>query len=276
MSIDDLGWSGANPAERLRAVTRRHADDELPIEAAGALLGFAGEPAHLVVACRRVLAHHRSSGPLWWTCARILAAPEPAAACREAQRLLAADPTVTRLSGALPVLTDDEIVAVIGWPAAVDRALGERPDVGAVAVRVPGDDTTRRVRRRAASQPVRVVSAHDLDTRSVVRVVAPALAIGPTHALVSEGVTAAVEHLAREHPLAEVWLVGGVGAVLPDRLFAAVVTATAGDAQRAPDPVEELALAAVDRIAGPRGLERPGDATARAECPVAPELLRPL
>ena len=39
---------------------------------------------------------------------------------------------------------------------------GEAVDV---AVRAPGDDTTRRVRAREASQPVRVVAPFDLDGR---------------------------------------------------------------------------------------------------------------
>jgi len=71
-------WGEVTPAERLRAVTRRHTDEErLAVEAADALAGFAHEPASLVVACRRVLAHHRSCSPLWWVCARILAAADP-------------------------------------------------------------------------------------------------------------------------------------------------------------------------------------------------------
>src|SRR5215813_14126693 len=69
-------WGEVTPAERLRSVTRRTvADDALAAEAADALAGFAPEPASLVVACRRVLAHHPAHGALWWVCARILAAP---------------------------------------------------------------------------------------------------------------------------------------------------------------------------------------------------------
>src|SRR5439155_26689231 len=83
-AADDM-WGDVTPAERLRAVTRRNVDEErLAIEAADALAAFASEPASLVVACRRVLAHHRSCGPLWWVCARILAAADPSAATRDA------------------------------------------------------------------------------------------------------------------------------------------------------------------------------------------------
>jgi len=41
-------------------------------------------------------------------------------------------------------------------------------------------------------------------------------------------------------------------------------------------PVEELAIARVDCIAGPRGVQRASEAAARSDCPVVPELLRPL
>jgi hypothetical protein len=42
------------------------------------------------------------------------------------------------------------------------------------------------------------------------------------------------------------------------------------------DEVEEISLQRFDRVAGPRGVERPLDAAARIDCPVVPELLRPL
>ena len=87
-------WGEVTPAERLRSVTRRNVDDDrLAAAAADALAGFADEPASLVVACRRVLAHHRAHGALWWVCSRILAAPDPAAAARIAVRELEADRT---------------------------------------------------------------------------------------------------------------------------------------------------------------------------------------
>ena len=78
-------WGEVTPAERLRSVTRRNVDDDrLAAAAADALAGFADEPASLVVACRRVLAHHRAHGALWWVCSRILAAADPEAAAHTA------------------------------------------------------------------------------------------------------------------------------------------------------------------------------------------------
>src|ERR671937_343170 len=104
-------WGEVTPAERLRAVTRRQVDDDrLAAEAADALAGFADEPASLVVACRRVLAHHRAHAPLWWACARILAAAEPASAAHAAVRELEADRTGDRLGATLPLLDEDEVV----------------------------------------------------------------------------------------------------------------------------------------------------------------------
>src|SRR5215471_2479441 len=142
-------WGDVTPAERLRSVTRRSVDDDrLAAEAADALAGFAGEPASLVVACRRVLAHHPSHGALWWVCARILAAPEPVAASREAVRLLDADRTPDRLAASIPLLDDEDVVAVVGWPFAVDCALAERLDVAAVSVRTPDGDVAGALRRR--------------------------------------------------------------------------------------------------------------------------------
>src|SRR5450631_502984 len=107
-------WGEVTPAERLRSVTRRSVDDDrLAAAAADALAGFSNEPASLVVACRRVLAHHRAHGALWWVCSRILASPDPEAAARTAVHELEVDRTGDRLGATLPLLDEYEIVAVI-------------------------------------------------------------------------------------------------------------------------------------------------------------------
>ena len=67
------------------------------------------------------------------------------------------------------------------------------------------------------------------------------------------------------------WLVAGVGRVLPARLFDAMT--------RRIDPPEDHGLELVDvqvadRIAGPTGLDRPENLLRRVDAPVAPELLR--
>ena len=224
----------------------------------------------MVVACRRVIAHHRSHAQLWWVCARILAAAEPATAARAAVRELENDRTGDRLGATLPLLDDDEIVAVIGWPSAVDDALTERMDIAAAAVRVAGADPTAALRRRRTDHAVRVVDAWDPTLTRIARLLVPATAIGPERALVPAGSADAMSVLA---PLTgEVWLVGGVGRVLPALLYARVLASLADEGG---DDLEEISLERFDRLAGPRGLERPAEAASRVDCPVVPELLRP-
>ena len=271
-------WGEVTPAERLRAVTRRHVDeDRLAIEAADALAGFAHEPASLVVACRRVLAHHRTFAPLWWVCARILAAADPDAGAREAVRMLESDRTADRLGAALPLLEDDQVVAVVGWPEAVDLALLERLDIAAVALRLVGSDPAPALRRRVSDRGVRIVDPWDPTLTDVARFLVLASAIGPDRCVVPAGTADAIATLGSA--VREVWVVGGVGRVLPARIYD-IVRRESLDATDAWDDdapaVEELAHAQVDCIAGPRGVQRALDAAARSDCPVVPELLRPL
>jgi hypothetical protein len=264
-------WGDVTPAERLRAVTRRRAGDEgIAAEAADALTGFASDPASLVVACRRVLAHHARHAPLWWVCARILAAAEPGAAARDAARLLESDRTGDRLGAALPILDEGQVVAILGWSPAIDAALLERFDVDAVVLRIDGDDPVRALRRRQSDHAVRVLDPWDPTLTSVPRVLVHAHAIGPDAALVPAGTRDALD--AVRGVTEELWLVSGIGRVLPARLYDALVAAVDPDN----DDVESLSLQRVDRVAGPRGLERSADASTRTDCPVVPELLRPL
>jgi hypothetical protein len=261
-------WGDVTPAERLRAVTRRHVDDDrLAAEAADALAGFASEPASLVVACRRVLAHHVANGALWWVCSRILAAAEPVAAAREAVKLLDTDRTAERLGATLPLLDEGEAIAAIGWFAAIDEALVERFDLEAVAIRVDGADPTPALRYRHSDHNVRVVDPWDATLPTLVVIVASATAIGPASALVPAGTNDALQLLGREH--APIWLAGGVGRVLPGRLYDVMVGAVRED-----ETYEQVDLERFDRIAGPRGVERVEEAVSRIDCPLVPELLR--
>ena len=265
-------WGEVTPAERLRSVTRRHIDDgRLASEAATALAGFADEPASLVVACRRVLAHHRAHGALWWVCCRILAAADAAAAAYAAASELDADRTGERLGATLPLLDDGDVVAIIGYTSTIDDALLDRFDLDAVAIRVEGDDPVAALRRRRSEHAVRVVDDWDPVLEHTSRLVVSATAIGPERALVPAGTADALQLAAAG--AREIWLVGGVGRVLPARVYDMIVSSLPDDAGAA---FEEISLQRFDRLAGPRGLERPADAAARIDCPVVPELLRPL
>lgn len=266
-----------HPVERLRSVSRWSVDDDaLAAEAAEALAAFSFDPAGLVVSCRRLLAHHVGNGPLWWLCARVLAAPDPAEACREAIARLDADRTADRLAASLPLQSrDDETLAVVGWPRAVDRALAERADLAAVAVRTEVGDLTSMLRRRSAPQSVRLVDPWMLPELDVSHLLVSASAIGAGRALVPAGTREIIE---TAHPEAGTWLIGGVARVLPRRLFEAAEAGALAPSAAIDDSVgmESIALEHFDRVAGPRGLVASAEADAHPDAPVAPELLRPL
>jgi hypothetical protein len=266
---------GVQPFERLRYLARWAGDDgALVSEAADCLAGFADDPAGLVVACRRLLAHHAASGPLWWLCARVLCASDAADAAWEAVQLLDDDRTATRLAEALP-FPHDEPIAVLGWGDTVGGALATRADLDVLAVRLPGGSGVAAQIRRS-SRPVRLVSDVEANALGVTHVLIEANALGSGTALVPEGAGVVADALAETR--AQVWVVAGLGRALPDRLYDAVLARLH---ERDADPfadgdgdVEELSLDRVDAVAGPSGLEAPGIAARRAECPIAPELLR--
>ncbi|MBI1843034.1 MAG: hypothetical protein HYR89_00240 [Actinobacteria bacterium] len=78
-----------HPVERLRAVARARGVDQslLVQEAAVALadLAVSGDERGLVLAARRLLAHHGEAGAMWTLCSRLLQAGDPA---REAWRVI--------------------------------------------------------------------------------------------------------------------------------------------------------------------------------------------
>jgi hypothetical protein len=257
------------PFERLRAIARHGGDDRLLIaEAADCLGEFDDDPAALVVTCRRLLHHHPERAPLWWLCARVLAAPEPSEAAWEAEALVRDDRTPDRLSGLLPFPADHP-VAVLGWPSTTGEALSLRPDLEVLVVRdVEGDERWhfRLSRSDASARPVDLVEAAALEpSHLLIEVVGG----GPEELLVAAGTANAIATLSR--PGLVVWLVAGVGRVLPARLFDAMVR-TLGDPED--HGLERLDVQVADRIAGPSGLVRPEHLARRVDCPVAPELLR--
>jgi len=257
------------PFERLRAIARHGGDDRLLVaEAADCLGEFDDDPAALVVTCRRLLHHHPERAPLWWLCARVLAAPEPSEAAWDAEAIVRDDHTADRLSGLLPFPADHP-VAVLGWPEVSGAALALRPDLEVLVVREGGVDErwrARLARSDASARPVDLVETVALEPSHLLVEVAGA---GPEQLLVREGTADALATLARPGLL--LWMVAGAGRVLPARLFDAMVR-TLGDPQD--HGLELLDVQVADRIAGPTGLVRPEQLARRVDCPVAPELLR--
>jgi hypothetical protein len=67
--------------------------------------------------------------------------------------------------------------------------------------------------------------------------------------------------------------------VLPARLYEIIRRESRATLESWDDDgpaLEELSIAQVDCIAGPRGVQRAIDAASRSDCPVVPELLRPI
>lgn len=247
------------PFERLRALARYAGDDTgLIVEAADCLADFAADPTQLVTVCRRLLAHHPSSGPLWWLCTQVLTATDPSAGARDAVRALERDRTATRLSSLLPFPYDAPI-AVLGWPDVTGEALAERPDLDIVVVR------TNYRPPRAADRRVRVVDEVEAMAASPTHLLVEVLASGPKTAIVPHGVA----ELHRSLDDVALWLVIPVGRLLPPRLFDVLRE------QATQDPgFEAIDVTLAAQTAGPWGLDVPARLGAHVNCPVAPELLR--
>jgi len=240
-------------------------------ETAGAVAGLDLDPAGLVVACRRIVERHGTSGPLWWLCANLVTSANP---FREAWGLsdhIEGDPTPAQL---LELLPDGATVCVVGWPDLAGEALIRRGDITALVIDADdsGSSFVRRLQRAdvdaeevSAAGTAAAVAASDL-------VIVEAVAAGPDGALCSLGShAAAAVGYCSETP---VWLVAGRGRRLPLQMWAAMQ-------QRLDDSddgwnldVEVVPLAMISTVIGEFGAADADAAAMAAECPMAFELLR--
>lgn len=267
-------YSGAvHPIERLRYVARSQgAPAELLVEESAMALGaFRDDPAGMVAACRRIIDRQLTCGPLWWLCARILCAPEPMREAHQAVEELRADPTARLLAGALP---DAATVVVVGDPDQAFGALSRRGDVRSLVVDVDGGvyDVVRHLERAdTVSTPVpsRAVASAVADADLVLL---EAMAVGPGQALVPAGSRAAAA-VAGTLDL-PVWLVAGVGRMLPARMWDALRDRWSQGIDPLDAAEEVLDLDLVQRLAGVDGPVDVADGLRRTDCPVAPELFR--
>jgi hypothetical protein len=273
-----------HPIERLRWVARAPEGEVSMVaaEAAGALAAFAHDPAGLVIASRRLIERRPAAAPLWWLASRVLCALDPAFEAIDAAADLERDRTPVALAGDLPGGT----VAIVGWPDQASAALRIRSRMGGGEARQP-----HLAPQSAGADRVVVVpsgsegwgcadwlQSHGVDARLLPAGEVPAAgrrcalalleaaAVGPDRFVAAAG-SAALAAVAREADR-PVWLVSGVGRVLPGPLYEALVRRV-GD-----DPAwEEVPLAAVDDVVGPAGPVPPARLP-RSACPVAAELLR--
>lgn len=262
-----------HPIERLRYLARSSGTDQrmLVSETASALRALRTDPAGLVVSCRRIVERHPTSGPLWWLCAHLLTAADPADAALELARCIESDPTPDRLADALP---DGATVLMLGWPDLAGEAAISRGDVTVLTVDVDdmGGSFVRRLERSGVDADI--VDAAGLGTAvlAVDLVLVEALAAGPADLLAVRGSRAAASvAYCSDVP---VWAVVGRGRCLPEAGFNSLVQAV-GDV-RVPWAAEAdvVPVALATHLVTEHGVRERSDTPLVAECPLAPELLR--
>lgn len=240
-------------------------------EAAAALAACADDPMTLVTACRRLVHRQSTAGPVWWLAARVVTSTDPEAAAWRAAEELYSDPTPGVLAAALP---DDARLAILGWPEQVTDALRRRGDADVLVVDSLGHgsslvDALEREDRHATVVPEGGTGAA-VTASTLVILEASALGAGGFLAIAGSHAAAAVAYTEQ----IPVWVVAGVGRVLPDRLWQTAAGAVANHPGPWDADYEIVPLGLVDAVVGPDGLQSPADALARgAGCPDAPELL---
>jgi hypothetical protein len=243
-------------------------------ESAGALASFADDPQGLVVACRRLVARHPAAGPVWWLAARVLSASEPAREAWEAATQLEEDATPGILAAALP---DEAFVVMVGWPEQAGAAVARRGDTEVLVADAGGEGDA--LARRLHSSGVDAVSIPDAGIGAAVAnadvVLLEADALGPDGFVAASGSRAAAASAA--HAGVPVWVVAGVGRVLPGRLWDALLSQLDAVDEDPWERAEEgVPLDLATFVYGPAGPQSIDEAVRRADCPIAPELLKPL
>lgn len=231
--------------ERLRYVARAGDVPVVPLvrEAAAALVTMADDPMGLLTSCRRLVDRRPGCAPLMWLAARMLTGADPRSEAADAVAEIEADPTGHELDHGL---AHGWLVAALGDSDIAEPVLRSRPDL-------------------------RIAPADAADV-----VVLESDCVGPSAALVPSG---AVEAAARARASAvPVWLVAGVGRVLPERMWDLVMARLDGAKPPGGDEMPDLEVLDLDRlvtrVVTPVGLRSPEQIRSRIDCPSAPELFR--
>ena len=241
-------------------------------ETAMALAAFGRDPSGLVTACRRIVSRQPTSAPLWWLCSRMLCADDPMDEGRSASREIASDATPRRLEAHLP---PDATITVVGWSPQLDDTLVRRGDVEALIVDAAGEG-----RAFAAHLWERDAAAVEIPLKGLASAVAEsdlvvldASAVGPSGFVAACGSHAAAAVARTEET--PVWLLAGIGRILPQRVWECVTTRLTDEADPWELDEEVVPLELVDAVFGPDGQETTEAALQRTDCPIAPELFRP-
>jgi hypothetical protein len=262
-----------HPIERLRYVARSSGADQGMIvrETAGALGGLGFDPAGLVTACRRIIDRHVTSGPLWWLCSRVLTAEDAMRAAWEAVDEIDADATAEELAYALP---EDATVCVLGWPEQIGEALLRRGDAEVLVVDALGEGTglARRLRRSEVDATEVPMAGLGAAAAASNLVLIEASAAGPGGVVSVAGSHAA--SAVGAHAGVPVWLVSGVGRMLPAPVWNALARRLDDDSDPWDCDDDVVPLDLLTGVVGPGGVCSVEEALASTDCPVAPELFR--
>jgi hypothetical protein len=264
-----------HPIERLRMVARASGEDVglVAQEAAAVLAACADDPPSLVTACRRLVDHQPTAGPLWWLAARVLAAADPEEEAWLAADQLERDSTPGWVADRLP---DDAVVTVVGWPDQVAGALRRRGDLKVVVVESSGAGGAFAAHLRRADVDVEVAPESGAATAASGAgvVLLEATALGPDGFVASAGshAAAAVGH----HAGVPVWVVAGAGRALPAGLWHALLARLDLErgGRRWDGETEVVPLDLADTAVGHDGLAPAAEAPSWADCPNVPELTR--
>jgi len=240
-------------------------------ETALALSAFRDDPAGLVTACRRIVARQPAIGPIWWLCSRVLCAVDPIREAAAAVEEIESDATSRHLA---ELVADSSRLVVLGWQPHVAGALARRGDLSVGVVDVLGEAGSF-----VDALDHRGVDAWEVPLSGLGAAVASAdLFVVETSALATGGVVAvsgarAAAAVAR-HAGVPVWLVAGVGRVVPGRIWSHLLGLLdlVDEPWHADD--ELLPLDLVDDVIGPCGRASVAETLRRCDCPIAPELLR--
>lgn len=239
-------------------------------EAADALVGLGVDPVHLVTSCRRMVDRHPMAGAIWTLAARVLTAPDARRAARDVADELAMDATARHVADDLP---DGARVCIVSYPDVAASELGRRGDIEVRVLDAYGEGAG--LARRLAGHDVEVVEIPLTGVGAAVStadvVVVEAAVAGPAGLIAPAGSLAA----AATGYVSGVDVVGVVpaGRALPEPLFE-VVCGRLDDEDPWENDDELVHAGLLSRLVGPDGVSEPGALASRADCPMAPELLR--
>ncbi len=252
--------------ERARYLAQADGVDEVVLahEVAELLLDVAHDPAEMVAAARRVLAHQGRAASLVWLCSHMLVSMEPATAADECLSRLERQDAARQLC---EMFAESASVLVIGDGLVSARALSRRGDVDVSVLTTPfaGHRAIRSLEsnRSVLSYELELVS---VAVRGADLVIVEPQMIGATDGLYTLGAAAAVALASVSDT--EVWCVVAEGRALPTVLYEAANRRIAGDVDNGAGMFETCSNNMMNRFVSSAGVHE----VVTIDCPIAGEL----